>query len=705
MKNNKGLEYFWNRASKARKCSTSSSPSNDSPIPQGVDDPHITPSLVVDQNEDGALLSRDPGKRKPISSYPVNDQDDVRREYIAKGPCRPRPIGKRKFPQTLIGKKNRRFGVHWYDEFDWLEYSVQNDAAFCFYCFLFKGDRKCQSSEAFVNGGWSNWSKLERLWLHVGNIVVLSKAPKNHQVTSPKIQKDLIKCCAKETTRLIIEDLCDSFFGILADESSDVSHKEELAICLRYVNKKGEVCERFLGVVHIGDTASRTLLEAIKCLLDDHLLLISNIRGQGYDGASNMRGEINGLKKLIIKDSPSAYYIHCFAHQLQLTLVAVAKENCDCASFFLQLGFVLNVIGVSCKRLEMVRVLQAQKVLEALELGEIESGRGLNQELGLSRPGDTRWGSHFKSIVNLIALYSTIIDVLVKVEQDAKSGDDRVKAQNAIDHLESFDFIFMLHLMQLIFGYTNDLCEALQRRDQDIVNAMTLVSLTKERSVFCVKHKIEVPNMNDFYAPRGRSRRYFAKVTNIHRFRVEMFLSVIDLQVQELNNRFDETNMELLLCMACLNPVNSFASFNKQKLLRLAKFYPSEFSCVDIVKLDHQLDLFVDDMRKDSRFQNLKNLGELSILLVETNKHVSFALVFLLLKLVLILPVATASVERVFSSMTFVKNKLRNSMSDKLLNNCLVTFVERDLFVQVSDDDVLKRFQNMKSRRMVLDFP
>ncbi|KAK9666925.1 hypothetical protein RND81_14G221200 [Saponaria officinalis] len=279
----------------------------------------------------------------------------------------------------------------------------------------------------------------------------------------------------------------------------------------------------------------------------------------------------------------------------------------------------------------------------------------------------------------------------------------------------------MLHLMQLIFGYTNDLCEALQRRDQDIVNAMTLVSLTKERlqktrdhewdnflqkvSVFCVKHKIEVPNMNDFYAPRGRSRRYFAKVINIHRFRVEMFLSVIDLQVQELNNRFDETNMELLLCMACLNPLNSFASFNKQKLLRLAEFYPSEFSCVDIVKLDHQLDLFVDDMRKDSRFQNLKNLGELSILLVETNKHVSFALVFLLLKLVLILPVATTSVERVFSSMTFVKNKLRNSMSDKLLNNCLVTVVERDLFVQVSNDDVLKRFQNMKSRRMVLDFP
>jgi hypothetical protein len=37
---------------------------------------------------------------------------------------------------------------------------------------------------------------------------------------------------------------------------------------------------------------------------------------QGYDGASNAKGHVNGLKKLIMEKSPSAYYIHCFAHQL-----------------------------------------------------------------------------------------------------------------------------------------------------------------------------------------------------------------------------------------------------------------------------------------------------------------------------------------------------------------------------------------------------
>uniref|UniRef100_A0A8R7V8E2 HAT C-terminal dimerisation domain-containing protein n=1 Tax=Triticum urartu TaxID=4572 RepID=A0A8R7V8E2_TRIUA len=58
-----------------------------------------------------------------------------------------------------------------------------------------------------------------------------------------------------------------------------------------------------------------------------------------------------------------------------------------------------------------------------------------------------------------------------------------------------------------------------------------------------------------------------------------------------------------------------------------------------------------------------------SIMLVETNKHEQYHIVYKLLKLVLILPVATASVERVFSSMSYVKNKLRNKMGDEYLNN------------------------------------
>ncbi|KAK9740034.1 hypothetical protein RND81_03G006200 [Saponaria officinalis] len=654
------VEQKYSRLSKGRKFQKSSTPS--SPLsrePQEVnqneqDDEHLSqvdnqseeespfiPSQNQDVEDELDLFPHDPGKRKPIASYPVNDRDVIRRAFIDKKACR--PILKEDFPQTVEG-------------------------------LAFRGHNENETS----NNKGNFRELLEWLAGRCESVakIVLTSAP--------------------------------------ADESSDVSHREQLAICLSYVNKKGSVCERFLGVVKVCDTTSMTLMASIKELLDEYSLSMSNIRGQGYDGVSNMRGELNGLRNLIMRNNPYAYYVHCFAHQLQLTLVAVAKENCECAKFFMHLGIVLNVIGSSCKRMDMVREVQARKVLEALELGEIESGQGLNQELGLGRPGDTRWGSHFKSISNLTILFPTIIEVLVKIGSSSKCVDDRAKAQIAIDHLESFDFIFMLHLIKVIFGNTNDLYQALQRRDQDIVNAMTIVDMTKDNfqimrddgwdnffdmvSDFCAKYDIEVPNMDDCYAPPGRSRRFLDKVTNLRRFRVDMFMSVIDKQIQELRSRFDETSMELLLCMACLNPDNLFSSFDKKKLLKLAKFYPKEFSSFDIEALTFQLDIYITNMRKDSRFHHLKNIGELLAKLIETNKQVSYPLVCLLCKLVLILLVATTSVERVFSSMTFVKNKLINRLGDKLLNHCLVTFIERDFFVQVSDDDIINRFQNLKSR-------
>jgi hypothetical protein len=79
--------------------------------------------------------------------------------------------------------------------------------------------------------------------------------------------------------------------------------------------------------------------------------------------------------------------------------------------------------------------------------------------------------------------------------------------------------------------------------------------------------------------------------------------------------------------------------------------------------------------------------------------HGYYGLVYLVLKLVLILPVATASVERVFSALCLVKNKVRNSMSDRLRNDCLVTFIERDIFSYVSEDDIIHAFMAMRKRK------
>ncbi|XP_059627362.1 uncharacterized protein LOC132270180 [Cornus florida] len=120
------------------------------------------------------------------------------------------------------------------------------------------------------------------------NAVTLQNAPKNHKLTAPKIQKDIVNAIALETLNVIIGDIGDAFFSILIDESRDISTKEQMACVLRYVDKNGHVVERFVGLVHVSDTTSISSKKAIDALFSRHGLSISRLRGQGYDGASNM---------------------------------------------------------------------------------------------------------------------------------------------------------------------------------------------------------------------------------------------------------------------------------------------------------------------------------------------------------------------------------------------------------------------------------
>jgi len=75
-------------------------------------------------------------------------------------------------------------------------------------------------------------------------------------------------------------------------------------------------------------------------------------------------------------------------------------------------------------------------------------------------------------------------------------------------------------------------------------------------------------------------------------------------------------------------------------------------------------------------------------------------MVYNLLKLVLLLPVAMARVERVFSAMTFVKTNMRNKMGDSLLDDFLPTSIKRDIFFQVNEDDIINTFMNFSKCRL-----
>ena len=127
----------------------------------------------------------------------------------------------------------------------------------------------------------------------------------------------------------------------------------------------------------------------------------------------------------------------------------------------------------------MLKHIQVAKVAEALDIGELESGRGLNQETSLKRPGDTRWGSHYDTLLNLILMFFSVVDVLEIISEDHTS-EHMGFACNLMLQLESFDFVFKMHLMRDLLGITDELSKTLQRKDQDIVNAMELVRISKE---------------------------------------------------------------------------------------------------------------------------------------------------------------------------------------------------------------------------------
>ncbi|XP_042410190.1 uncharacterized protein LOC121999598 [Zingiber officinale] len=614
------LRYF--KKIRDEPTSNKSSP----PPPPPPPPPPLPAPLDADSNE----YPSDPGLRKHILEYNVNEREIVRRYYLQKGPFQPK---NHEFPWRSCPEEKRKFRAIWFSLHpNWLEYSIAKDAAFCLYCYLFKADQGGQSGgDSFVTEGFKNWRKKEKFNEHVGNQssihnrcmmaaydlmnqkqhietclvnqssqvaidyrvrltasidcirflvrqglafrghdestnslnhgnflellrfladhnedinrVALDNAPSNLKLTSPDIQKDIIRSIAYLTSNSILGDLGDELFTILVDEARDISVKEQMAVALRFVDERGNIVERFLGLVHVSDTTALSLKTAIDSLLCQHGLSISNLRGQGYDGASNMRGEFNGLKSLIMMENPSAYYVHCFAHQLQLTLVAVAENHIRISTFFDVVAQLNNIVGASCKRRDILRDKQFEKVIKGICNGDIFTGQ------------------------------------------------------------------------------------------------------------------------------------------------------VIDLQLQELNSRFNEVNKELLLCMSCLDPSNSFSAYDKRKLLQFAQFYPSDFSPMELMHLEPQLDNFIFDMRSSNQFSEVVGISQLVKRMVQLKKHRLYPLVYLLLKLALLLPVATATVERVFSAMKIIKTSLRNRLGDDMVNDCLIPYIERDVFDTIDNEAIIQHFQ------------
>ncbi|PKU82430.1 hypothetical protein MA16_Dca005435 [Dendrobium catenatum] len=139
-----------------------------------------------------------------------------------------------------------------------------------------------------------------------------------------------------------------------------------------------------------------------------------------------------------------------------------------------------------------------------------------------------------------------------------------------------------------------------------------------------------------------------------------------------------------------------FSAYDKGKLIRLAELYPADFSMIDLVSLEHQLSTYIIDMRTSEEFTSLTSIA------VKDKKNVVYPLVYKLIVFALTLPVATATVERAFSAMKIIKHRLRSKMGDAWLNDCLVPYIEKEVFDSVSNEVIMQHYQKMQSRMQSL---
>ena len=289
--------------------------------------------------------------------------------------------------------------------------------------------------------------------------------------TSHEIQNELIAILASRVIQDLVSDIQKAiFFAIICDEYTDISNKEQLTICIRWVDDSLVAHEDFIGFIKIPNIMAETIVTAIKDTLARLGLSVTNCRGQCYDGASNMLGPKTGVAKRIQEVEPKAHPTHCYAHSLSLS---VKDMTCNCQLLSQTMDIAKEIVTLI--KFSPKRECLLQQLKENLETeDEDTSSRGI---IGLC---PTRWtvrASCFRRILENYAVLMEEWDVCLseRLQPDVRARIIGCKAQ-----MERFDFFFGLHLGERLYSHTDNLSKTLQGTKMAAVSGQRLANLTKE---------------------------------------------------------------------------------------------------------------------------------------------------------------------------------------------------------------------------------
>ena len=144
---------------------------------------------------------------------------------------------------------------------------------------------------------------------------------------SPVIVNSQIRLMGLDLLKSLLCDIRSAeIFSVVVDEATDVSCKEQMVVCIRWVDEDFMVHEDPVELIHLSRTDASTITSALKDCLLRFCLPLEQCRGQAYDGASNMSGYLNGVAAQIQKEISSAIYVHCLAHCTNLCLQTVGRQ-------------------------------------------------------------------------------------------------------------------------------------------------------------------------------------------------------------------------------------------------------------------------------------------------------------------------------------------------------------------------------------------
>ena len=245
------------------------------------------------------------------------------------------------------------------------------------------------------------------------------------QWTSPTIQNELLQIFADLIIELICKDVRESrWYGIIIDETSDISRDEQVSFCLSYL-ANGTKKEAFVGFHATKTTDGEALYKLVKEVMNDLQLELQNIVGECFDGASNMSGVNKGLSARMKECSPLAIYVHCYGHLLNLALQDTLTTVEPLRNTLGTIQSLYNFLEASPKRHALFR--------------DIETEEG-NLVKTLKSQSVTRWSCRWEAVKAVDQQLERIVKALLvlSTDKDVKTYSESRSLLHAICDFQFF---------------------------------------------------------------------------------------------------------------------------------------------------------------------------------------------------------------------------------------------------------------------------